>query len=97
MLSHDEIDALLSAAFTVREKTLVLLVLDCGIRLGEVARLRRGDVRDDCWLVVAGKVGVRQVPVSEGIARLLRTLGGGRAHLDGPAWSSDQSGREGGL
>ena len=76
VLAQSEIDSLLAAAQTARDNALVLLVLDCGIRLSELASLRREDVRDG-WLLVRGKVGVRQVPVSKGmLLRLLRLARG---------------------
>ena len=52
------------------------LVLDCGIRLGELANLRWTDVRDD-HLVVSGKVGDRVVPISPPIREQLERQGNG--------------------
>ena len=64
VLTVDEVNRLLAAAENPRDGALLLVVLDCGLRLGEVANLHRGCVRDG-WLVVQGKSGDRQVPVSD--------------------------------
>ena len=76
ILSVDETNHLLNAAKTRRDRSLVLLVLDCGLRLGEVANLRKTDLRDG-WLALRGKAGARQVPVSPEIADELITLNAG--------------------
>ena len=69
-------DLLLAAAHNERDRALLLVVLDCGLRLGEVANLRRASLRDG-WMVVEGKVGDRPVPVSDELAETLTTLGEG--------------------
>ena len=76
VLSVDETKRLLGAAKTRRDRILILLVLDCGLRLGEVANLRKADLRDG-WLVLEGKTGTRQVPVSPEIADELITVNAG--------------------
>ena len=74
VLTRDEISRLFAMADSTRDRALLLVILDCGLRLGEVANLRRLHVRDG-WLVVSGKTGGRQVPVSNELAVLLGTLG----------------------
>ena len=74
ILTREEIAQLFAAALSTRDRALVLVILDCGLRLGEVANLRQHHVRDG-WLVVSGKTGERQVPVSSELAALLGTLG----------------------
>lgn len=76
ILTAVEIDALWEACETRREQAMVAIVLDNGIRVGEVANLRWPDVGPD-YLVVHGKVGDRQVPVSPEVKRLLLGLGDG--------------------
>ena len=76
VLTKNEIDRLFSVATSVRDRALLLVVLDCGLRVAEVANLRRGDLRDG-WLVVTGKTGERLLPVSGELANLLTTLGEG--------------------
>lgn len=76
VLSVDEAKRLLDAAKNRTDRIMILLVLDCGLRLGEVANLRKTDFRDG-WLVLEGKAGSRQVPVSLGIANELITLNAG--------------------
>ena len=46
-----------------RDKALVLALLDTGLRLGEITSLHVADLQDG-WLMVNGKTGERQVPVS---------------------------------
>ena len=74
VLTREEIARLFAAALSNRDRALVLVILDCGLRLGEVANLRQHHVRDG-WVVVSGKTGQRQVPVSSELATLLGTLG----------------------
>ena len=55
---------------TQRGKALVLLALDTGLRLGEIAGLQVADLQDG-WLLVNGKTGERQVPVSPEVLDLI--------------------------
>ena len=79
VLTRDEISRLFAVADSTRDRALLLVILDCGLRLAEVANLRHQHVRDG-WLVVSGKTGERQVPVSSELATLLGSLGAGE-HL----------------
>ena len=79
VLTVDEVNRLLAAAENPRDRALLLVILDCGLRLAEVANLRHHHVRDG-WLVVSGKTGERQVPVSSELVSLLGDLGAGE-HL----------------
>ena len=76
VLTVDEVGLLIAAAHNERDRALLLIVLDCGLRLGEVANLRRASLRDG-WMVVEGKVGDRPVPVSDELAETLITLSEG--------------------
>jgi len=79
VLTELEVDQVLGAALNRRDRALVLLVLDTGIRVGELAGLRWGDVGPD-YLVVRGKTGDRRVPLSAEVKREILGLGEG-AHV----------------
>ena len=74
VLSEGEIGQIMGSALTERDRALVLTVLDCGVRVGEVAGLARDDIGNG-WVRVRGKVGERQVPVSAGVERMLGVIG----------------------
>ena len=76
VLSASELSLVLEAARCPRDEALVLVVLDSGLRVGEVAALRRGALGDG-WAVVQGKVGSRRVPVSNEMKFKLLQLGEG--------------------
>ena len=63
ILTNEEIGRLLDATKCPRDRALIVLVLDTGLRLAEVANLRPGHIKDRT-LSVNGKVGQRQVPIS---------------------------------
>ena len=52
VLSEGEIGQIMGAELTERNRALVLIVLDCGVRVGEVAGLGRDDVGNG-WLRVS--------------------------------------------
>ncbi len=74
VLTEEEITLLMKASNTPRDRALLLVILDNGLRVSEVASIRRQHVRDG-WLVVTGKVGTRQVPISPKIKTLLEGIG----------------------
>ena len=74
VLSRREVERLIAAALTDRDRALILVILDCGLRVGELANLRRQHIRDG-WLVVDGKVGQRRVPVSDELRDTITALG----------------------
>jgi integrase len=76
VLTELEVGEVLDGARTQRDRALILLPLDCGLRVGEVAGLRWRDFGPD-YVVVRGKVGERIVPVSPGVKRILLGLGDG--------------------
>ena len=76
VLKRQEVCKLLTVANTERDRMMVLLVMDCGLRVRELASLRWTDVRDD-HLVVNGKVGDRVVPISRSIRDQLESQGNG--------------------
>ena len=87
VFSPKEIDRLYQTATTERDRLLVLVPLDTGLRLGEIAGLRREDVKDTT-VSVRGKVGHRQPPVSPELRDRLWALA-----PRGPLWR----GRKGAL
>ena len=64
---------LLNQAKTPREKAILALLIDNGIRATELAELRKENVLDDT-ILVRGKSGQREVPISEETRRLLLAL-----------------------
>ena len=90
VMTRQEVMQLLSAAHTRRDRALILVIMDCGLRLGEVAGLRYSDLWDG-WLTVHGKIGARQVPVSPGVSTKLDAIAIGHHlwHRDGEALSFD--------
>ncbi|GAI47782.1 unnamed protein product, partial [marine sediment metagenome] len=56
-----------------RDRALVVLFLDTGIRATEAMDLQRKDIKED-YILVNGKVGQRAVPISEVTGRLLLAL-----------------------
>lgn len=88
VLSSEEIEAVWAACESDRERGMVAVVLDTGIRLGEVASLTRVDIGTETLRVI-GKVGSRIVPISRSVRDMLLLLAG-----DGqPVWK----GRRGSL
>lgn len=82
--SDAEIRALLAAARTLRDRTLVLLLLDTGLRASEACGLDAGDVDfGEGWVLVRGGKGGkdRWVPMGNGTAGELRSYLGERTGL----------------
>ncbi|MCI0441363.1 MAG: tyrosine-type recombinase/integrase [Chloroflexi bacterium] len=75
-LEESEILKILAKIPSRRDRAMVALALDTGIRLGELAGLRWQDVTRGA-LQVDGKMGPRAVPLSEHVQRLLVGLGDG--------------------
>lgn len=64
VLTPPQVTALRRAVTTVEQHLLVELQLTCGLRIGEVAKLRCEDLTDEGWLLVQGKGGKQAfVPV----------------------------------
>ena len=78
-LNKDETSALWDACNNQQEQAMVSLLLDTGIRLGELTALTWTDIKEDS-LTVDGKTGPRVVPVTSRARRLLDCLGDG-THL----------------
>ena len=76
VLSRSEILAVWDACLNSRDRGLVGLVLDTGVRVGEIAGMTKADL-DPFGLRVDGKVGQRHVPVSPQVRDMLVRLGDG--------------------
>lgn len=83
VLSVREIHAAFAATRDDVEETMLLLMLDTGIRVGEAANLRAHYIMDG-WMEVDGKTGPRQIPISEEIADRLLAI----SRDDGVIWVS---------
>jgi len=72
-LEPDDVWRLLYSATDLRDKTLLTLIADNGIRSGELRSLRKRNIKTDT-ITVYGKCGEREVPISEETRRLLLSL-----------------------
>lgn len=72
-LEPDELFKLLSSAETFRDRTLLTLLIDTGIRASELAGLKKCNILTE-EVKVLGKTGWRNVPISEETRRMLLTL-----------------------
>ncbi len=74
LLSKDEIRALIEAAVNPRDRALIALLADGGLRIGEALNLRVKDVHPDAHgaylLVPTGKTGARRVRLIESVPHL---------------------------
>ena len=78
VLTEAEIRQLLAAAKKAQNLALIMLILDTGLRIGEVHSLTKRSLHlydDRMELEVDGKVGVRKVPVSPIVFEMLKALG----------------------
>jgi integrase len=76
-LTRDEIDAMERAARTERDRLLVRVLADTGIRVGELVTLTAGSLHEDrrgrlWWIEVDGKTGLRTVPMPRETWRRLK-------------------------
>ena len=69
-LELGELMRLLHSAESPRDKAIVTLLVDCGVRAGEVCSLLKHNIKQET-IIVHGKVGWREVPISEETKRLL--------------------------
>jgi len=69
-LQAHELMLLLASTSTPRDRLILTLLIDTGIRSTEVVNLRKQDVKRHT-IIVNGKTGEREVPVSEETTRLL--------------------------
>lgn len=77
VLERDEIKELERAAIAERDRVIIRLLADTGIRPGELVSLHGGDLVKEgrrCYIVVRGKTGEREVGVQPELWRRLRQL-----------------------
>lgn len=72
-LEPEESLRLINSASDLRALSILTLFIDSGIRTGELAGLRKQDIKRDT-VTIRGKTGEREVPISEETRRLLLTL-----------------------
>jgi integrase/recombinase XerD len=69
-LEANELTLVLRAAESPRDRAMITLYIDCGVRAGEQCSLLKHNIKQET-IIVHGKVGWREVPVSEETRRLL--------------------------
>ena len=69
-LEVGELMRLLHSVESPRDRAIITLLVDCGVRAGEVCSLLKHNIKQET-IIVHGKVGWREVPVSEETKRLL--------------------------
>jgi integrase len=72
-LTTAELSALIALPMPDRERALISLLVDTGVRIGEALRLAREDVQQE-YIIVDGKTGQREVPISQEVRELLLSL-----------------------
>ena len=69
-LELGELMSLLHSAESPRDRAIITLIMDNGVRAGEVCSLLKHNIKQET-IIVRGKVGWREVPISEETRRLL--------------------------
>lgn len=72
-LEAQQMMRILSSASNLRDKVILTLLMDTGMRTSELASLRKQDIGADT-VQVRGKCGERQIPISDETRRLLLVL-----------------------
>lgn len=72
-LEADEMLNLLLSSSSQRDRAILTLLVDTGMRSGELAGLRKQDIEAEV-ITVRGKSGKRQIPISDEARRLLLSL-----------------------
>lgn len=81
LLSEAEVLKLIESARDIRDKAIVALLFDTGMRIGELVGLRKKDIETDSepvHVTVGGKTGMRKIPIMFSVSyvtRYLDTLG----------------------
>jgi site-specific recombinase XerD len=73
-LTTTEMAWILTIPMPTRDRTLINLILDTGIRISEALNLCHGDIRDE-YITVDGKTGQREIPISQEVRGQLHALG----------------------
>lgn len=77
MLSEEEVLRMLETAGNERDKAIIALLFDSGIRVGELLNMRVKDVKigeEPACITVTGKTGMRQVPIVFSVPYLAQHL-----------------------
>lgn len=77
MLTHNEVAKLLQLATNERDKAIIALLYDSGIRVGELLNMRVKDVYltdEPTHILVNGKTGPRKIPILESVPYLANYL-----------------------
>lgn len=69
-LESGEIIKLLQSVYALRERAILTLIIDTGVRAGEVCSFLKQNIRQKT-VIVTGKTGWREVPISEETRNLL--------------------------
>ncbi len=69
-LEVEELMRLLHSADSLRDRAIITLLIDCGVRAGEISSLLKHNIKQET-VIVRGKVGWREVPISEETRHLL--------------------------
>jgi len=78
MLTEDDIKQLIAACLNSRDKALIALLYDSGMRVGELLGLRVKDLqigKDISFVNVDGKTGVRRIPIGFSLPYLTNYIG----------------------
>ena len=73
-LTDEEVERLMSSVSTDRDYKVLAVLLDTGIRIGELASITPTSIKTNS-LLVFGKIGDRSVPISPHVARMLLSQG----------------------
>lgn len=89
-LSAAELASLFLVRLSKRDRALLCLLIDTGIRIGEAISLKAGDIQEET-IIVEGKTGAREVPLTQDTRHQLLALAtsgyvfrGYRGHLSRP-------------
>ena len=78
MLTEDEVKQLIAACLNSRDRALIALLYDSGMRVGELLGLRIKDLqigKDISFVNVDGKTGVRRIPIGFSLPYLTNYIG----------------------
>jgi len=93
LISKADVDKLLEAAYTPRDRALVLVLFESGCRIGEILSLKMRNVTFDqhgAQLIVTGKTGSRRVRIIASVPALSTWMDNHplRQNPDAPLWIS---------
>jgi len=85
-LSMREIERLLGQALSKRDKAALMVLVGCGLRVGEASNLKFGNIEGDRLKIQDGKTGGRLVPLYPEIKESLLALKDGHGNSDFVFW-----------